>query len=118
MQFSIGCDLEKIKRFEKTISDEHFLGKVYTKTEIEYCLSKTNPAQHLTTRWCAKEAVVKALSGLGINSMEFKKIEIINNAEGYPVVSIHDPRCKDIETKISLSHSGGMAMATAIILKA
>lgn len=117
MQFSIGCDLEKIKKFEKKVSDKHFLGKVYTETEIEYCLSKTNPAPHLTARWCVKEAVVKALSGFGINTIEFKKIEIINNAEGYPVVSIHDLRCKDFEAKISLSHSGDMAMATAIIMK-
>jgi phosphopantetheine--protein transferase-like protein len=117
MKFSIGCDLEKIKRFEKKITDKHFLGKVYTEAEIEYCLGKTNPAPHLTARWCAKEAVLKALSGFGINSIEFKKIEIINNTEGYPEVFIHDSRCSDLETKISLSHSGGMAMATAVIMK-
>ena len=116
MNFSIGCDLEEIKKFESRISDECFLKKVYTKKEMEYCLNKANPAPHLAARWCAKEAVIKALFGLGINSVEFIKIEIINTAEGYPEVCIHDRRCKDFETRVSLSHSGDMAMATAIII--
>jgi len=117
MNFSIGCDLEEIKKFENKISDECFLKKVYTKNEMEYCLNKTNPAPHLAVRWCAKEAVIKALFGLEINSIELIKIEIINTTEGYPKVFIHDSCCKDLEIKISLSHSCGMAMATAIIVK-
>jgi len=117
MNFSTGCDLEEIKRFESKISDECFLKRVYTKKEIEYCLNKTNPAPHLAARWCAKEAIIKAFFGLGINSVELIKIEIINTTEGYPEVCIYDPRCKDFEIKISLSHAGGMAMANAIIMK-
>ena len=116
MNFSTGCDLEEIKKFENKISDECFLKKVYTKKEMEYCLNKTKPAPHLAARWCAKEAIIKALYGLGINSVEFIKIEITNTTEGYPEVYIHDRRCKDFETKVSLSHAGGMAMATAIII--
>ena len=115
IKFSIGCDLEEIRKFEKKISNERFLNKVYTKTEIEYCLNKAKPAPHLAARWCAKEAVIKALSGLGINSIEFTKIEIINNTEGYPEVYIHDPCCEGLEPKVSLSHSADIVMATAII---
>jgi len=117
MKFSIGCDIEEIERFKRKISDENFLRKVYTETEMEYCLSKANPAQHFTARWCAKEAIIKAFYGLGISLADFTKIEIVNNTEGYPEVSIHDTRCKGFETKISISHSGGVAMATAILMK-
>jgi len=108
--------LKRLQNLKKKISDKHFLGKVYTKTEIEYCLNKANPAQHFTARWCAKEAVVKAFYGLGIKSIDYTKIEIINNSEGYPLIGIHDPRCKDFDAKVSLSHSGGMAMATVVIM--
>jgi phosphopantetheine--protein transferase-like protein len=115
IKFSIGCDLEEIRKFEKKASNEQFLKKVYTKTEMEYCLNKARPIPHFAARWCAKEAVIKALSGLGINLIEFTKIEIINNTEGYPEVYIHDPRCESLEPKVSLSHSADMVMATAII---
>jgi phosphopantetheine--protein transferase-like protein len=117
MKFSIGCDLEEIKKFESKILNDCFLKKVYTKIEMEYCLKKTNPAPHLAVRWCAKEAVIKALAGLGINTIELTRIEIANTAEGYPEVYINDPCCKNIEIQVSLSHSGSMAMATAMILK-
>ena len=79
-------------------------------------MNKVNPAPHLVARWCAKEAVIKALSGIGINFIEFTQIEIVNNTEGYPEVYIHDPRCESFESKVSLSHSANMVMATAIII--
>ena len=116
MRISTGCDLEEVKKFESRISNEAFLKKVYTAAEQEYCLNKSNPAQHFAARWCAKESVVKALASLGINSIEYLSIEIINNTEGCPIVFIHDPRCIGFEIKVSLSHAGDMAMATAIIV--
>ena len=116
MKFSTGCDIEEIKKFKNKISDDHFLKMVYTKGELEYCMDKKNPAPHLAVRWCAKEAVIKALAGFAINSVEFINIEIKKNNEGCPIVHISDPRCRDFEARVSLSHAGGMAMATAIIM--
>ena len=49
----------------KTIeNDFHFLNKIYTENELDYCFSNAQPARHLAARFCAKEAVVKALSNI------------------------------------------------------
>ena len=37
------------------------LGRVYTANEIEHCIQAANSVQNFSTRWAAKEAVMKAL---------------------------------------------------------
>jgi phosphopantetheine--protein transferase-like protein len=113
--FSIGCDMEDTERFVEKAGDAAFLDRVYTRAEQEYCLRKPRPELHLAARWCAKEAVVKALAGLGIGSVGYGKIEISNRADGSPAAAIDDPRCAGLELSVSLSHSAASAMAVAII---
>ena len=59
----IGIDIESIsnfsqKKFENNIS---FYKKIFTNAEIEYCLNRSDPYQHFTAHFCAKEAAIKAL---------------------------------------------------------
>ena len=114
---SIGTDIEEIKRFEnKTLSsDKKFLDKIYTLKELEYCYKTKDYAPHLCARYCAKEAVVKALFGLNINGIYYKDIEILNNERGVPCVKIE--QMPDLNVKLSISHCDEYATATAIILK-
>ena len=60
----IGIDIEDVSRFEnKEIDkDSKFLSRIFTQNELEYCFKNKNYAQSLSARYCAKEAVVKALS--------------------------------------------------------
>ena len=48
MIFGIGIDIIEIERIKKSIErfDKIFLNKIYTKTELDYCLSKKNKYQH------------------------------------------------------------------------
>ena len=61
----IGVDIEDISRFNnKTLeNDSVFLEKIFTQNELEYCYKQKNYASSLAARFCAKEAVIKALSG-------------------------------------------------------
>lgn len=118
---SIGCDIEEIDRFlldrEK---DAAFLERIFTRDELEYCFSYQNPAPHLAARFCAKEAVVKALCSVGNKPVEYRRIEVINLPSGVPVVSIH-PEDSSGEVgytiQVSLSHCRTTAMAVAVILR-
>ena len=114
---SIGTDIEEIERFEnKTLEkDLQFLNRIFTEKELDYCFSQGVTAQHLCARYCAKEAVVKALSGLNIKDVYYSDIEITNNTDGAPLARIE--KYPEIEIKISLSHSKKYSTATALVYK-
>lgn len=87
---AIGVDTEKISRFENKDLDRNriFLEKIYTENEIKYCYTKGKPSQHLAVRYCAKEAIVKALSSLSDFQILYNEIEILNNPNGSPYVNL------------------------------
>lgn len=119
---AIGCDIEEIDRFcLDREEDARFLTRIFTQSELEYCYSFQHPAPHLAVRFCAKEAVVKALCSIGMKPLEYRCIEIRNHATGVPFVTIRDlescERWADYCIKISLSHSKTTAMAVAIITR-
>ena len=114
---SIGCDIEEISRFKtKSLEkDFEFLNRVYTKKELKYSFKSRNHAQHLCARYCAKEAVVKALSDFKINDVYYSDIEILNENNGMPYVELN--KYPNLKVKISLSHCKTYAVATALIIK-
>lgn len=117
--FATGIDIEKIERFEKysTNKDDTFVKRVFTYREIEYCFSYKKPTEHLAVRFCAKEAVYKALSSLGFEDIDFTKIEILSDENGIPCVNLDKEKYKNIEMKISLSHGNGNAIASVFAIK-
>ena len=114
---SIGCDIEEVSRFSNKSreSDKEFLSLIFTNAELEYCYKTVNFAQHLCGRYCAKEAVVKALTGFEITDINYNDIEIINKEHGMPTITIK--KYPHLNIKVSLSHCKAYAMATAMIIK-
>ncbi|MBR6163676.1 holo-ACP synthase [bacterium] len=117
---SVGVDIEEISRFEKYASDRNgeFIKKVYTEREAEYCFKSKHPEKHLAARFCAKEAIYKALSSLGFSKISFQDCEIINNEQGAPeVIFLSEKLRNKVRAKISLSHSRTNAIAQVIAEK-
>ncbi len=112
----IGVDIESISRFRglSVEKNKRFLSKIFTDTELDYCFSRANTTQHLAARFAAKEAVIKALSTLGKNKLNYRGIEITNDEIGIPVVSISKTGFNDIQISLSLSHTKQTAIAFAI----
>ena len=114
----IGTDIESIDRFrEMKLSDNPFLNKAFTKNELDYCLSKENPAPHLAARYAGKEAVIKALNGAGKSNAGCEGIEILNNPDGTPIVRLHDNNPNKLKVLISLSHCEDKALAFAVVMQ-
>ncbi|HLD80280.1 MAG: holo-[acyl-carrier-protein] synthase [Candidatus Staskawiczbacteria bacterium RIFCSPHIGHO2_01_FULL_41_41] len=113
----IGVDIESISRFRglKQSEDSLFFSKIYTADELAYCLSKKNPAPHLAVRFAAKEAIIKALYGLGKKAVPFTQIEIYHLQDGVPSIRIHHQKYAGLQSKISLSHCEDKAVAFVII---
>lgn len=116
----IGNDIIEISRIKGVMErqGQRFLDRVFTENEQQYCLQHKEPSKNFAGRFAAKEAIVKALgSGLkdGLSWLDF---EILNDAQGKPVVhlspKIHD-QFPDIVIMISISHCNEYATAFALI---
>lgn len=117
----IGTDILAIHRFKSSVDKygEKFLNKIFTRNEIEYCNTFSDPIPRFAARFCAKESVVKALGeGFG-ETLSFHDIEIHKNEKGKPFVSLSDKANKHFDSpsfELSLSHCKEYATATVIAL--
>ena len=111
----VGIDIENVARFRACDSRTRktFYQKIFTDAEIRYCMSKKDPYPHFTARFCAKEAVTKAL---GRTLFSLKNIEIANDAKGRPSLCIKEKNA-DYEVAVSLSHTKEYATAIALWLR-
>ena len=121
MIFGIGIDIIEIERIRKSIEkfEDIFLNKIYTESELKYCLSKKNKYQHLAARFAAKEAIAKALSTGWSKGFRWKDVEIFNEKSGMPNVTLKG-NLKDFlgdgkSLKITMSHSEHYVTCFAII---
>lgn len=122
MKISCGTDIIEIERIKDSIEETNnkFLNRVYTKKEIEYCESKkAQRYQHYAARFAAKEAAFKAISVKLEDkySICWKDIEIINDSQGRPSITLQGNIQKNIEQiDISLSHCKEYATANVVVL--
>lgn len=114
----VGVDIEDIGRFAELDlkNDKSFFDRLYTHREMNYCLSKSNPYPHLAVRFAGKEAIIKLISSLGEKIFP-NEIEILNDANGAPIVNINNKRLNSIKVKISLSHCKDKAIAFAVVME-
>lgn len=106
---AIGVDIEDISRFKN--KPKSFIKRVFTDLEQEYCYKFSKPESHFAARFCAKEAVIKALTALNITGVQFNEIEVFNNKNQCPQVRILKKLDKNIDFQLSLSHDRSKAIA-------
>lgn len=116
LTFGIGTDIEGTNRFKDCGKKSHFLSKIFTENELDYCFSKEEASTHLAARFAGKEAVIKAFSSIGVKDIFFKDVEILNEKDGIPYVKLN--KDDKVNIKISLSHSKEFAVAFAIVFGA
>ena len=123
MHSEVGTDIVAVGRIAALIRDRRaaFLQRWFTAREIDYCSSKAVPSRHFAARLAAKEAVVKALPVAWDGPLPWRSIEITNDARGVPSVILSGAilnaatRAGVGEIKVSLSHCGEYATATALV---
>jgi holo-[acyl-carrier protein] synthase len=113
---SIGIDLLEIDRLERAIARRPRLAeRLFTEEERAYAASRGRPGQHLAARFCAKEAVAKAL---GLDAWSFRDVEVVGQS-GPPEVRLRGAvreRAQQlgVEVRVSLTHTRTQAAAVAI----
>ena len=123
MIIGVGIDIIEIERIKESVDKfgNKFLNKIYTKSELEYCLTKSSKYQHLAARFAAKEAVYKALTTGWHEKATWQDIEISNEPNGMPKVTLKGKLktflSNNSSLKISMSHSRDYVSCVAIIYK-
>ena len=113
----VGIDLLEIERMERALERRPRLAeRLFTAGEREYARGRARPAQHLAARFCAKEAVTKAL---GLDAPRFQEVEIVGGGSDVDL-RLHGAvaeRAAELgaDVRISLTHSRGMAGAVAAL---
>jgi holo-[acyl-carrier protein] synthase len=113
----VGIDLLEIDRLERALERRPRLAeRLFTDAERAYAAGRARPGQHLAARFCAKEAVAKAL---GLRAWNFRDVEVIGG-DGPPTVRLHGQvavRAQElgVEVRVSLTHTRRDAAAVAVI---
>jgi holo-[acyl-carrier protein] synthase len=116
MSAAVGIDLLEIERLERALERRPRLAeRLFTAQEREYAASRVRPGQHLAARFCAKEAVAKAL---GLRGWSFQDVEVVPG-DGPPTVRLSGSaadraRQLGVSVTVSLTHTRRDAAAVAV----
>jgi holo-[acyl-carrier protein] synthase len=114
----VGIDLLEVERLERALARRPRLAeRLFTDSERAYADSRARPAMHLAARFCAKEAVAKALS---LRQWSWRDIEVVGGGDEPPEVRLTGAaaaRAGELGAAvgISLTHTRGMAAAVAVL---
>ena len=114
----IGTDIIEVQRISSLICkyNQRFTNRIFTKSEREYCQSKKKPEVHYSGRFAAKEAVYKAIISSSQELFQnFKSIEVLQDKNGKPIVTLHSYFKYKLD--VSISHTNSHAVAMAICYK-
>jgi holo-[acyl-carrier protein] synthase len=112
----VGMDLLEIERLERAMERTPRLAlRLFTDGERDYAASRARPGMHLAARFCAKEAVVKAL---GLEVWNPHDVEVLGTG-GPPELRLTGRAATRAEelgvtVRISLTHTHRMAGAVAV----
>jgi holo-[acyl-carrier protein] synthase len=115
---AVGIDLLEIERLERALARRPRLAeRLFTETERAYAATRARPAMHLAARFCAKEAVAKALA---LEAWSWRDVEVLGGGDRPPRVRLTGAAAEragalGATVSISLTHTHGMAGAVALV---
>jgi|TARA_B100001750_G_C15520116_1_gene610853 holo-[acyl-carrier protein] synthase len=109
---NIGIDIIDIDRFRKKdySNNKKFYQRIFSESEIKYCLSFKNSSEHFAGRFAIKEAVKKSIK----DHITFKQI-LTTHRNSRPKIILK----KKLNYKflVSVSHEANIAIAIVIAFK-
>jgi len=123
MILGIGVDIVEVARIRAAVDryGEHFIRRVFTPAETAYCRKCAHPEQRFSTRFAAKEALLKALGTGWTGGLRFADVEVTNNELGAPSVQLHGEaravadRMGVQRILVTLSHHRDFAVAQVLL---
>ena len=116
----VGIDAVDLERFGRALERRASLAdRLFTVDELAYARAATNPVPRLSTRFAAKEAVMKAL-GVGLGAFPFHAVEVVRvglDAPGLVLSGAAEAlahRSGVARWHLSLTHTGDVALALVV----
>jgi holo-[acyl-carrier protein] synthase len=104
----------------RAVARGSFAEKVFSREEIQYAMSRSDPALHFASAFAAKEALAKA-SGLGMFGLGFTGAWVRRTEHG-PVMEMDGEIAAkvsggdgSVKCWLSLSHDGDYALAFVVL---
>ena len=125
MILGLGIDIISIDRIGESIEKlgQHFMDKVFTPGEQEYCAQRANSLESLAARFSVKEAAFKALGRGWDECGGFRSVEVVSDEKRRPGIVFHS-HAKEfaeelgvVNAHVSISHHSGMSAAVVILEK-
>jgi holo-[acyl-carrier protein] synthase len=118
----LGVDIAEVARVQAAIErhGEHFLRRVFTPAEIEYCEGHRNRYERYAARFAAKEAAMKALGTGWRRGVRWVDIEVLREPSGKPTLALRGAtraiadRLRVKHIALSLTHTENQALAEVI----
>jgi holo-[acyl-carrier protein] synthase len=113
----IGIDVLEVGRLERALARRPSLrSRLFTEAELAYSAEHARPALHLAARFCAKEAVAKALA---LDAWAWQDVEVVTTrtAPEVRLTGAAAARASELGAtpRISLTHTRDTAAAVAIL---
>ena len=114
----VGLDLLEIDRLAAALARRPRLAeRLFTDAERAFAADRAEPARHLAARFCAKEAVAKALA---LRDGDWHDVEVLGGGDAAPGLRLSGRAAAraaelGVDVAISLTHSKGMAGAVAML---
>ena len=108
---NIGIDIVDIQRFKKKeyTKNKKFYEKIFTNSEIKYCLSFKNSSEHFAGKFAIKEAVKKSIK----ENISLKEITTIHRNSKPKIIL---KKKLNYGFLVSVSHEENIAAAVIIAL--
>jgi len=122
----LGIDICSTARMKRALDRSPFLREeIFSPAEVAYAAAASAPEQHLSARWAAKEACLKAL-GLGTLGYDLRQLEVVHRPSGQPEFAVRCPELRaDMErvtgsrtfrTLLSISHEDAYSVACVMVI--
>jgi holo-[acyl-carrier protein] synthase len=116
----IGIDAVDIDRVRRLLDRRrHLADRLFTPDEQAYARAAADPAPRMSTRFAAKEAVMKAL-GVGLGAFRFAEVEVVRTGLDAPELVLHGAagalaKGSGIDRwHLSLTHTAQVALAVVV----
>ena len=108
--FGVGIDILSVKKFKTKPFDknESFYQKIFSESEIEYCLKFKNSHEKFAGKFALKEALIKSID----RKISFSEIET-SYSKLKPIIKIKKSKM-EYDFIASLSHESDFAIAAVI----
>ncbi len=120
LSVAIGVDIVRIERVARMLDrwGGRFIQRFLTSSEHAQCRGKV---ERIAALLAAKEACTKAL-GTGLRGIGWREVEVLHEPTGKPTLILHKRALERsiklgwISCSVSLTHDGGLAVATVVAL--